>query len=114
MWMTLWKGSSGYDQRPTQGNKVWNGKDPDPSSSPAPYKIYNIGNSKPVKLMDFINAIEKYLGKKAIIEYQPMQAGDVKKTWANTNDLIEDFSYAPVWSVDKGIGRFIDWLKKYY
>jgi UDP-glucuronate 4-epimerase len=97
---------------PPGGNPLWNGKDPD--SSVAPYKIYNIGHSKPVKLMDFINAIENALGKKAIIEYQPMQAGDVKSTWALVDGLKEDFDYKPHVSVETGISSFIGWYNLYY
>jgi UDP-glucuronate 4-epimerase len=96
------------------GNKVWNGKEPDPSSSPAPYRIYNIGNSNPVKLMDFVHAIEKNLGKKAAIEYMPMQAGDVRKTWADVEQLKSDFLYQPAVSVQQGIEKFIKWYKSYY
>jgi UDP-glucuronate 4-epimerase len=99
---------------PSIGNWNWSGKNPDPSSSKAPYKIYNIGNSSPVKLMDFIGAIEESLGQKAIIEYLPMQAGDVPATWANVDDLIEDLGYKPDTSVAQGIQNFIKWYKEYY
>ncbi len=96
------------------GNKEWKGTKPDPSSSPAPFQIYNIGNSKPVKLMDFIKAIETALGKKAIIEFQPMQAGDVGKTWANVEKLKKQAGYTPSFSIEKGISYFISWYKQYY
>jgi UDP-glucuronate 4-epimerase len=99
---------------PPHGNENWNGKQPDPSSSPAPYKIYNIGNSKPLKLMDFIHAIEDNLGKKATIEYMPMQAGDVKKTWADVNRLETDFKYKPGASIQKGINEFLTWYSIFY
>jgi len=99
---------------PSEGNKLWSGKEPDPSSSKAPYKIYNIGNSSPVKLMDFIGAIEESVGKKALIEYLPMQAGDVPATWANVDDLIEDMDYKPDTSIELGIRNFIKWYKEYY
>ncbi|MBN1187805.1 MAG: NAD-dependent epimerase/dehydratase family protein, partial [Bacteroidales bacterium] len=99
---------------PPKDNKDWNGKEPDPSSSPAPYKIYNIGNSKPVKLMDFIHSIEENTGKKAIIEFMPMQAGDVRRTWANTNNLKRQHNYQPSTNIESGISRFISWYKKYY
>ena len=95
---------------PPQGDKHWHGKNPDPSSSPAPYKIYNIGNSKPVKLMDFIKAIEENLGKKAIIEYMPMQAGDVKRTWANVDGLKNDYAYIPLTKINTGISNFVEWF----
>jgi UDP-glucuronate 4-epimerase len=99
---------------PPSGNTNWTGKNPDPSSSKAPYKIYNIGNSNPVNLMDFIAAIEKALGKKAIIEYKPMQAGDVPATWANISDLTEDLKYKPNTEVEDGVRKFIDWYKTFY
>jgi UDP-glucuronate 4-epimerase len=94
---------------PPEGNKTWSGMDPDPSSSPAPYKIFNIGNSKPVKLMDFIHAIEENLGKKAIIEFMPMQAGDVKKTWADTETLGKRYGYKPDHDFEAGIFEFVKW-----
>jgi UDP-glucuronate 4-epimerase len=99
---------------PPGGNKLWSGKEPDPSSSKAPYKIYNIGNSSPVKLMDFIGAIETSVGQKAKIEYLPMQAGDVPATWADVEDLIEDMDYKPDTSIEHGIRNFIKWYKEYY
>jgi UDP-glucuronate 4-epimerase len=99
---------------PPSGNTFWNGKDPDPSASVAPYKIYNIGRSKPVKLMDFIHAIESAIGRKAIIEYEPLQAGDVKRTWAQVEGLKEDFDYKPHVSVETGISNFIGWYIQYY
>jgi len=99
---------------PPSGNANWSGKEPDPSSSPAPYKIYNIGNSKPMKLMDFIRAIEEATGKKAIIEYMPMQAGDVKKTWAEVKGLVKGYTYSPNTPIEKGINNFNNWFKSYY
>jgi UDP-glucuronate 4-epimerase len=99
---------------PPRGNANWSGKTPNPSCSPAPYKIYNIGNSSPVKLMDFIRAIEQAVGKKAIIEYMPMQAGDVKKTWADMDELEKDVSYKPHFSLENGIRSFINWYSQYY
>jgi UDP-glucuronate 4-epimerase len=95
---------------PPKGNPEWNGMKPDPSSSPAPYKIYNIGNNKPVKLMDFVHAIEENTGKKAIIEYMPMQAGDVRKTWANTTNLSANYQFYPNTSVQDGIKEFVTWF----
>jgi UDP-glucuronate 4-epimerase len=96
------------------GNDSWSGQAPDPSSSPAPYRIYNIGNNKPVKLMDFIRAIEETTGKKAIIEYLPMQPGDVRRTWAEVDGLKQSFNYKPVNNIEKGIRHFVDWYCKYY
>lgn len=99
---------------PPTGNPDWQNQSRGPSSSPAPYRIYNIGNNNPVRLMDFVRAIETHLNKKALIEFKPMQAGDVAKTWAETTDLKMDFKYQPITSVDKGIGNFINWYKVFY
>jgi UDP-glucuronate 4-epimerase len=97
-----------------KGNLQWRGVSPDPSSSIAPYKIYNIGNSNPVKLMDFISAIEKELGKKANIVFKPIQAGDVPKTWADTKDLEQEVHYKPSTTIGTGVSRFISWYKEYF
>jgi len=78
------------------------------------YTLYNVGNSKPVRLLDFIESIEKHTGKKAIREYLPMQAGDVEKTWANVDKLKADFGYEVQTSVDAGVKKFIDWYLSYY
>ena len=87
----------------------------DPSvSNTAPYKIYNIGNSSPVRLMDFIEAIETKLGIQAIKKMLPMQPGDVPMTWADTSDLQTDLDYCPNTPIHEGVGRFIDWYKSYY
>ena len=85
-----------------------------PSTSTAPYKIYNIGNNKPVKLMDFIKAIENTTGKKAIMEMLPIQPGDVEKTWADVQSLTDDFDYRPSTPVQKGIEYFVKWYREYY
>jgi UDP-glucuronate 4-epimerase len=92
----------------------WSGKDPVPSRSCVPYRIYNIGNNQPVALMDFVRAIEEALGKKAEIDYLPMQAGDVPATWADVDDLIADTGFKPAMSVTQGVQNFVDWYKKYY
>ncbi len=94
-------------------NKDWNGLHPDPSSSVAPYKLYNIGNNNPVKLLDFIDAIEKELGKKAIMNLLPIQPGDVPKTWSDTRDLVRDLNYQPSTDIRTGVKRFIQWFKDY-
>ena len=91
----------------------WNSYQPDPSSSSAPYKIYNIGNSKPVQLIDFIETLENALGKKAIKELLPIQPGDVSDTYADINDLEEKFGYKPSVSIEQGIANFVSWYKKY-
>ena len=88
---------------------------PDPSSSNiAPYKVYNIGNSNPVKLLDYIEAIENELGKKAIKKFLPMQPGDVPYTEADVSDLVRDFGYKPTTKVQDGIREFIKWYKQFY
>ncbi len=99
---------------PAKGNSDWSGQSPDPSCSKAPYKIYNIGNSNPVELMDFIEAIEQALGKKAQKNMMPIQPGDVPATWANVDDLVEDLDYQPNTAVQEGVQRFIDWYKDFY
>lgn len=78
------------------------------------YSLYNIGNSKPVKLLNFIEAIEKVTSRTAIKEFLPMQPGDVEKTWADVSDLISDFSYNPKVEIEEGVKKFIEWYKEYY
>jgi len=99
---------------PPKGKENWSGKNPDPSSSKAPYKIYNIGNNNPVKLMDFISAIEKKLGKVAEKQMLPMQDGDVPATSADVSDLVEDLNYKPNTTIQYGIDKFIDWYLNYF
>lgn len=99
---------------PPAGNPSWNAADPDPSTSTAPYKVYNIGNSNPVKLVDFVDAIEQALGKKAVKELLPMQPGDVAATCADVRDLVNDLHYKPGTKVADGIERFISWYREYY
>lgn len=100
--------------KPAVPNPEWNGKKPDPSSSKAPYRIYNIGNSSPVSLMDFIKAIEEGLGRKAEMDMLPMQPGDVPITWANVDDLINDMGYQPNTDIRTGVNKFIEWYKDFY
>ena len=95
-------------------NPNWSGEHPDPGSSPAPYKIYNIGNNNSVSLNEFIETIEKHLNKKAIKELLPLQPGDVPKTFANVDDLKRDVGFKPDTPIDYGIKQFIDWYKEYY
>ncbi len=101
------------DQIP-QKNKEWDGLMPDPASSFAPYKIYNIGNNAPVKLMDFVEAIEKSIGKKAQKNMMDIQPGDVPSTSADTSSLQADIGFKPNTSVNEGIDQFINWYKDYY
>ena len=100
--------------QPASSNLNWSSSKPDPSSSNAPWKVYNLGNNKPVKLMDYIEALEKALGKKAKKEYLPIQPGDVPNTWANVDELVKQFDYQPNTSVEKGITKFTHWFKEYY
>ena len=95
-------------------NENWSGKNPDSSYSSAPYKVYNIGNNSPVKLMDFITAIENELGTEIKKNMLPLQAGDVPKTFANVEDLIRDVDYKPETTVEHGIKQFLDWYRGYY
>ena len=88
--------------------------DNDISEKSSNYSLYNIGNSKPVKLMDFITEIEKKIGVTSKKEMLPMQAGDVTRTWADVESLKVDYNYSPNTSVAKGVGEFIDWYKQYY
>ena len=99
---------------PPEPNADFDRSNPDPGSSCAPYKVYNIGNNTPVKLMDFIETLEKHLGKKAKKEFLPLQAGDVPKTYADVDDLIKDVGFKPNTSIDEGIGKFVEWYREYY
>jgi len=101
-------------KRPARPNVEWSGDNPDPGSSYAPYKVYNIGNNSPVKLMDFIEAIENKLGKKAKKNYLPLQAGDVPETYANVDDLYRDIDFQPETTIQEGVNKFIDWYLNYY
>lgn len=99
---------------PAQPNPQWNGDHPDPGSSYAPYRIYNIGNSKPVPLMDYIHALEAALGKKAEYHYMDMQAGDVPSTYADVSRLQADLGYKPKTTVTEGVKQFVKWYKAFY
>ncbi len=101
------------DQPPTVNNE-WNYKEPNPSSSYAPYKVYNIGNNKPVKLMDFITTLEKHIGKEAKKEYLSMQPGDVKATFADIDDIKKATGFEPITSINEGLEKFVNWYKSYY
>ena len=95
-------------------NPLWNGNSPDPSSSFAPYRIYNIGNNSPVKLLDFIEELEKQLGKAAVKNYLPLQPGDVPETRADVDDLMADVGFRPATPISEGIRRFVLWYREYY
>ncbi len=100
--------------RPAPPNPDWSSDQPDPATSTAPWRVYNIGNNKPVNLMDYIGALENALGKEAKKEFLPIQPGDVPDTWANVDDLVEQFDYKPSMSVEQGVANFADWFKAYY
>lgn len=87
---------------------------PTGEKSEAPYKIYNIGNNQPEKLMHFIETLEKAIGKEAKKEFLPMQPGDVYQTYADVTDLMNDFDFKPSTSIEAGLGKFVDWYKEYY
>ena len=95
-------------------NPAWNGDNPDPGTSYARYKIYNIGNNNPVELMEFIGVIEKVLGKKAKKEFLDLQPGDVPATYADIDDLIKDVGFKPETTIETGIKQFILWYNEYY
>jgi UDP-glucuronate 4-epimerase len=95
-------------------NPAWSGDTPDPASSPAPYRLYNIGNNNTVELEDFIKAIEKALGKPAIRNYLDLQPGDVPATFADVDDLMNDVGFKPSTPITVGIQRFIEWYREYF
>jgi len=99
---------------PPQGNNNWDAAAPDPATSPAPYKVYNIGNQDPVELMDFIRAIERELGITAEKQLLPIQPGDVPATWADVQDLVDNLGYKPDTPVREGIRKFVEWYRMYY
>ena len=92
----------------------WNGDHPDPATSFAPYRIYNIGNNNPVELLEFINMLEKQLGKKAVMNLLPLQPGDVPATYADVDDLMKDVGFKPATSIEDGIRHFVKWYRDYY
>ncbi len=100
--------------RPAQPNLDWNGATPDPGTSVVPWRVYNIGNNQPVELMDYITALEKVLGKTSTREFLPLQSGDVPDTYADVDDLVEQFHYKPATPIDVGVGRFVDWYRGYF
>jgi UDP-glucuronate 4-epimerase len=100
--------------RAPEGDKNWNGLQPTPGIARSPFKVYNIGNSSPVKLMDFIEAIEESTGKSAKKNLMPLQPGDVFKTWADTTDLEADTGYKPDTPIKEGVNKFVTWYLDYY
>ena len=100
--------------RPAPRNPDCKSGQPDPGTSLAPWRVYNIGNNQPVELMDYIGALEKALGKKAEMNLLPLQPGDVLDTYADADDLVEQFGYKPTTSVEKGVEQFISWYREYF
>jgi UDP-glucuronate 4-epimerase len=100
--------------QPAQPNAAWSGDNPDPGSSRAPYRVYNIGCNRPVQLLAFIEMLEKHLGKTVIKNFLPMQPGDVPDTYADVSDLVRDFGYKPDTQLDEGVGHFVRWYLDFY
>jgi UDP-glucuronate 4-epimerase len=100
--------------RPAEPNPEWRGDAPDPGTSAAPYRLYNIGNNNPVELMDFIRVLEEKLGRKAKVNMLPIQPGDVPATCADVDDLMRDTGFRPSTTIDEGIGRFVEWYLASY
>ena len=100
--------------KPALANKNWSSDEPDPASSSAPWKLYNIGCNQPVNLIDYISALEKAFGKKTKKIFLPIQPGDVVNTWADVKGLFKDFDYKPKTSVEEGVAKFVDWYREYY
>ena len=92
----------------------WDGDNPDPATSKAPYRLYNIGNNRPVELMHYIEVLENCLGRKAEKNLLPLQVGDVPDTWADAEDLVRDVGYRPSTPVETGIAKFVEWYLDYY
>lgn len=99
---------------PPSSNPSWDGDRPDPATSSAPWRIHNIGNNKPVELMDYIAALEINLGIKAKVNFLPLQPGDVPDTYADISDLVNDFGYRPRVTIEQGVKSFVDWYCSYY
>ncbi len=100
--------------RPARPDPAWSGDSPDPATSYAPWRVYNIGNNRPVELMRYIEVLEQCLGKKAVLELLPMQPGDVPATYADTQDLARDVGFRPNTPIETGVARFVSWYKAYY
>lgn len=107
-------GIIGALDKPACANRNWTGDQPDPASSPAPYRIYNIGSNNPVELLHFIELMEQELGKKAVKNLLPLQPGDVPDTYANVDSLADAVGYKPQTSIEEGVERFVSWYRNYY
>ena len=100
--------------KPAQPDPDWDSNEPDPATSYAPWRVYNIGSNNPVELKDYIGALEKALGKEATKEFLPLQPGDVPDTYADVDELVRDFNYKPSTSLDTGMEQFVEWFNAYY
>lgn len=100
--------------KPATSNQDWDSSNPDPATSSAPFRLYNIGNNNPIILMDYIKALESSLGKIGNKKLLPIQSGDVPDTYADVDDLVEQFNFKPSMSLDQGIDNFVSWFKDYY
>lgn len=101
-------------ENPAQSNPHWDSNAPDPGTSSAPYRVYNIGNNRPVQLLHLIEILEAYLGRKAQMEFLPLQPGDVPATYADVEDLTRVANYAPRTPIEVGVERFVRWYRDYY
>ena len=100
--------------RPAAPDPLWSGERPDPGTSSAPSRVYNIGNHQPVELLHFIEVLEKALGKKAEKKMMPLQPGDVPATYADIEDLTREIGSTPATSIEEGIPRFVKWYREFY
>ncbi len=100
--------------RPAAPDPGWTGNAPNPATSKAPYRLFNIGAAESVELLRYVDVLEEKLGRKAIRELVPLQPGDVPDTEASVTDLAEATGYAPRTTVEEGVGRFVDWYREYY
>jgi UDP-glucuronate 4-epimerase len=100
--------------QPARSNSEWSGDNPDPGTSAAPYRVYNIGNNNPVELMHLIEALEQALGKEAIKNFMPIQPGDVPATWADVDALSDAVGFRPATSIEDGVEKFVAWYRAYY
>ncbi len=100
--------------RVPQPDSAWSGANPDPGTSSAPYRVYNIGNNRPVELLQMIAMVEQCLGRTAVKNFLPMQPGDVPETYADVDDLVRDTGFRPSTPLEAGIARFVKWYKEYY
>jgi UDP-glucuronate 4-epimerase len=100
--------------RPAQPNPAWSGDRPDPGTSAAPYRVYNIGNNRPVELLRLIEVLEEALGRQAEKNFLPIQPGDVPATFADVDDLVRDAGFKPETPIEAGVARFVEWYRGYY